>query len=87
MTKPIKRFESKVVLVTGGRSGIGQAMARRLRDEGNFMITAQRGKDAEFDWIKTDFSHPDAPGEIVQEVIAQKGQLDVLINNAGMMQE
>ena len=36
----MKRFENKVALVTGGRSGIGRATAKRLRDEGATVITA-----------------------------------------------
>lgn len=87
MTKQINRFENKVALVTGGRSGIGRAIARRLRDEGAIVITAQREKDDEFDWLAADFSDPHSPERIVAEVIARTGRLDVLINNAGMMQE
>jgi meso-butanediol dehydrogenase / (S,S)-butanediol dehydrogenase / diacetyl reductase len=87
MINELKRFENKVVLVTGGRSGIGQAIARRLRDEGATVITAQRGEDKEFDWIAADFSDPHSPGQIVSEVIARVGRIDVLVNNAGMMQE
>ena len=81
------RFESKVALVTGGRSGIGQAIARRLRDEGAHVFTAQRGEDSEFDSIIADFTDLDCPARIVSEVIEKAGKLDVLINNAGMMQE
>ncbi|QQK78206.1 SDR family oxidoreductase [Salicibibacter cibarius] len=81
------RFENKVALVTGGRSGIGRAIARRLSDEGATVITAQRGEDEEFDWIAADFSDPHTPERIVAEVIARTGRLDVLINNAGMMME
>jgi meso-butanediol dehydrogenase / (S,S)-butanediol dehydrogenase / diacetyl reductase len=87
MTNQMKRFENKVALVTGGRSGIGRAIARRLRDEGATVITAQRGEDEEFDWIAADFSDPHTPERIVAEVITHTGRLDVLINNAGMMQE
>ncbi|MFD2682521.1 SDR family NAD(P)-dependent oxidoreductase [Bacillus seohaeanensis] len=87
MTNQMKRFENKVALVTGGRSGIGRAISRRLRDEGATVITAQRGEDEEFDWIAADFSDPHSPERIVAEVIARTGRLDVLINNAGMMQE
>lgn len=81
------RFAGKVALVTGGRSGIGQAIARRLRDEGAQVITAQRGGDAEFDTIAADFSDPASAAQTVAEVIQRKGRLDVLVNNAGVMQE
>jgi meso-butanediol dehydrogenase / (S,S)-butanediol dehydrogenase / diacetyl reductase len=83
----MKRFEDKVALVTGGRSGIGKAIARRLRDEGATVFTAQRGPDDEFHGISADFSDPTCPDRIVAEVVDRAGKLDVLVNNAGMMQE
>lgn len=81
------RFAGKVALITGGRSGIGQAIARRLRDEGARVFTAQRGEDAEFEAITADFTDPDCPARVVDEVAARAGRLDVLVNNAGVMQE
>ena len=78
------RFEGKIAIVTGGRSGIGQAIARRLRDEGARVFTAQRGEDHEFEHVGADFSDPHCPSQVVGEVIEQAGQLDVLINNAGI---
>ena len=81
------RFQGKVALVTGGRTGIGQAIARRLRDEGAHVFTAQRSEDLEFDSIISDFTDLDCPARVVSEVIEKAGKLDVLINNAGMMQE
>lgn len=87
MTNQMRRFENKVALVTGGRSGIGRAIARRLYDEGATVITAQRGKDEEFDWITADFSVPHTSERTVAEVIDRTGRIDVLVNNAGMMQE
>lgn len=81
------RFAGKVVLVTGGRSGIGQAIARRLRDEGAAVFTAQRGADPEFQGITADFTDPTTPAHVIAEVIRKAGRLDVLVNNAGMMQE
>ncbi|MFD1416081.1 SDR family NAD(P)-dependent oxidoreductase [Oceanobacillus jeddahense] len=87
MPKQMKRFENKVALVTGGRSGIGRAIACRLRDEGATVITAQRGKDEEFNWVEADFSNPHTPEQVIEEVISRNGRLDVLINNAGMIQE
>ncbi|KIC42967.1 short-chain dehydrogenase [Ruegeria sp. ANG-R] len=83
----MNRFAGKTALVTGGRSGIGRAIAQRLRDEGANVFTAQRGTDDEFPSFPADFSDPNSPAEIIQQAIAQAGQLDVLINNAGMMQE
>lgn len=81
------RFEGKVALVTGGRSGIGQAIARRLQDEGAQVFTAQRGEDQEFASFPVDFADPASAGRAVERVVAEAGRLDVLVNNAGMMQE
>lgn len=81
------RFDGKIALVTGGRSGIGQAIARRLGEEGARVFTAQRGEDAEFESIPTDFTDPASAGKAVDAVVARAGRLDVLVNNAGMMQE
>lgn len=83
----MKRFENKVVLVTGGRSGIGYAVAKRLRDEGARVFTAQRGNDDEFESIEADFSDPNCPSKVIEQMVTEAGQLDVLVNNAGMMQE
>ncbi|MFT5505696.1 MAG: meso-butanediol dehydrogenase/(S,S)-butanediol dehydrogenase/diacetyl reductase [Gammaproteobacteria bacterium] len=83
----MKRFENKVALVTGGRSGIGLAIARRLQDEGARVFTAQRGEDFEFESIVSDFTQPDSAANVISRIIRKTGQLDLLINNAGMMQE
>ncbi len=83
----MRRFEGKVALVTGGRSGIGRAIARRLRDEGARVFTAQRGPDDAFEGIATDLADPDSPAHAVDEAASRGGRLDVLVNSAGMMQE
>ena len=83
----MNRFQGKVALVTGGRSGIGKAIAVRLRSEGARVFTAQRNADTEFEGFAADFTNPDSPASVVDEVISRAGRLDVLINNAGMMQE
>ena len=81
------RFEGKVALVTGGRSGIGKAVAGRLQEEGAQVFTAQRGTDEACEGIIADLSDPDSPAQVVGEVIERSGRLDVLVNNAGVMQE
>jgi meso-butanediol dehydrogenase/(S,S)-butanediol dehydrogenase/diacetyl reductase len=83
----MKRFENKVALVTGGRSGIGLAIAERLRDEGARVFTAQRLPSAEFESIEADLADAEAAARVVAAVIAGAARLDVLINNAGMMVE
>ena len=83
----MSRFDGKVALVTGGRSGIGRAIALRLKDEGARVFTAQRGADQEFESIAVDIGDPQSAFDAVEAVTARAGQLDVLVNNAGVMQE
>lgn len=81
------RFSGKVALVTGGRTGIGLAIARRLRADGALVVTAQRGKDREFEGIEADLADPAVPDKVVAEVVGRSGRLDILVNNAGYMRE
>lgn len=83
----MSRFEGKVALVTGGRMGIGLAIAERLREDGARVFTAQRGRDEAFEGIEADLADPAVPAEVVAEVVARAGRLDILVNNAGFMQE
>ena len=77
----------KVALITGGRSGIGLACANRFSQNNYQVITAQRSPAENFDSIKADFSDPETPAQVIDEVIKQTGRLDVLVNNAGVMLE
>ena len=83
----MKRFEGKVALVTGGRTGIGLAISRRLEAEGARVYSAQRSADEERESIEADFAEADAPARVVEAVLDRAGQLDVLINGSGVMQE
>lgn len=83
----MNRFNNKVALVTGGRSGIGLAIARRLSEEGARVFTAQRGSDSEFESIEADFTDVEVPSKVIAGVVERSGRLDVLVNNAGMMHE
>ncbi|WP_169253520.1 SDR family oxidoreductase [Brevibacterium sp. 'Marine'] len=83
----MSRFSRKVALVTGGRSGIGRAIAHRLRGEGAEVYTAQRGCDEEFPSVVADLTDPASAESAVAEVVERSGALDVLVNCAGMMQE
>ncbi|MEC8869964.1 MAG: SDR family NAD(P)-dependent oxidoreductase, partial [Pseudomonadota bacterium] len=70
----------QVALVTGGRSGIGQACARNLASQGIRVFTAQRQDDPEFDSVCADLADTDAPRQIIEHVTEHAGQLDILIN-------
>ena len=82
----MNRFAGKVALVTGASSGMGAATATQLAREGARVFTAQRGV-AGFEDIAADLADPEAPGAILERVQESAGQLDVLINNAGVMRE
>ena len=83
----MKRFVDKIAIVTGGRSGIGRAIALRLEKEGARVFTAQRNTDQRFDHVIADFANPDCPSRVVEEVVRRAGKIDVLVNSAGQMQE
>ena len=83
----MKRFENKVALVTGGRTGIGRAIAQRLQSEGARVFTAQRQPDSDFESIEVDFSDIASGQRVIDEVIDRAESLHILINNAGVMTE
>ena len=80
-------FKGKVVLITGGRSGIGAACAMAFTQAGATVVTAQRQPDAHHESIVADFSDASVPSKLIDQIIARHGRLDVLVNNAGMMLE
>lgn len=80
-------FDGKVVLITGGRSGIGEACAEAFSNSGATVVTAQRGTDDRFDCVQADFSDASIPAKVIDETVSRHGRLDVLVNNAGMMLE
>ena len=80
-------LNGKVALVTGGRSGIGQAIATSLAEKGAHVITAQRQPDDHFDHIITDLAQESEITAMIEGVLSRKGRLDIVVNNAGMMKE
>ena len=80
-------LKGKVALVTGGRSGIGAATAKRLAEAGARVFTAQRGRDSQFESIEADFLDTASPKQVIETIAAKAGGLDILVNNAGLMRE
>jgi len=86
----------KVILITGASSGIGRATALRLAEtEATILLVARTREKLEetlaevqarggHAFIHTcDVSHLEDCDRLVQEVLAQHGRVDVLVNNAG----
>ena len=95
-----KRLDGKVALVTGGARGIGKAICERLADEGaklaivDIMLdvaqeTADefKAKGVEAAAFAADVSKLDSANETVDAVIKEFGQVDILINNAGITRD
>ena len=80
-------FSGVSVLVTGGTSGIGNAISSAFADAGaSVTVTGTRASAAEYDIELSRFTYKQLEmrdGEAVDALAASLGSLDVLVNNAG----
>lgn len=93
-----KRLAGKVALVTGGSRGIGKAIALRLAAEGAIVaVTYAKNRKGAEDAVKdieelgttglafqADAQSHSEVNELVEELRKRVGQVDILINNAGV---
>ena len=89
-------LQHKVVLVTGGTSGIGAAISLLLAQEGAIPVVLDKNpmppvfaeqlatQATQFLFIQLELSDEAACAAAVQQVIDQLGHLDGLVNNAGI---
>jgi len=91
------RFHNKVVIVTGGGQGIGRAISQTFAREGARVVIADIDKEAGMEnaeiiqkqngtaiYIQTDVSSEKDVQNLFNEILQQFGQIDILINNAGI---
>ncbi|AJG24779.1 SDR family oxidoreductase [Cupriavidus basilensis] len=89
---------SKVVVITGASSGLGEATARHLGAAGaSLVLAARRGdrlatlaaeiraKGGKVEVVVADVSRRADVEALVQKAVASFGRIDVMINNAGLM--
>ncbi|MEM8826969.1 MAG: SDR family NAD(P)-dependent oxidoreductase, partial [Pseudomonadota bacterium] len=75
------RFEGRRAVVTGAASGMGAAIARRLKAEGADVL----GVDQAPADLTLDVAAPDAAAHIVTAAIKALGGIDILIPAAGIV--
>jgi NAD(P)-dependent dehydrogenase (short-subunit alcohol dehydrogenase family) len=90
----MKKLENKVVLITGGNSGIGLATAKLFKDQGAKVIITARSKETFqgtqkeyghfFDVVQTDISKNEELDKLYNHIKNKYGSLDVLFANAGV---
>ena len=89
------KLTGNTILVTGGGSGIGRGLAEAFHKLGNKVIVAGRRKanladvvqaNRGIDSVELDVSNPESIASVSKELITKYPKLNVLVNNAGIMQ-
>ncbi|TSB45422.1 SDR family oxidoreductase [Alkalicoccobacillus porphyridii] len=91
-------IEEKVVIITGASSGIGEATARELGSKGAKVVLAARREDRlkllqdslkkdkiESSYKVVDVTSNEEMEQLAQFTLDQYGQIDAIVNNAGLM--
>ena len=82
----------KTALITGGRQGIGRAIVERFAAEGARVMTCGRGArpadlPQEILWETADVAERGDVDRLTDRVVAEFGELHILVNNAGVQLE
>lgn len=81
-------LENKVVIVTGGASGIGKHICKQLKEVGaNVVVSDLSVETEELDGVfnvKCDITKKASVDEMAKLVVEKYGKIDALVNNAGV---
>ena len=86
----MSRFTGRVVVVTGGASGIGRETALRFAAEGASVLVwdmAGEAPGAGIGYRRTDVTSSDDVAAATAAALASYGRIDVLVNNAGIVRD
>lgn len=78
---------SKTILITGASSGLGQALAYELNEQGHTVFGTSRspeGDQGNIRMLAMDVQQEASVKAAIQQVIDEAGQVDVVVNNAGI---
>lgn len=81
-------LEGKVIIVTGGASGIGKHISKQLEAAGALVVISdlnvETGINGKFFNIKCDITNKASVDDMAAKVIEKYGKIDALVNNAGV---
>src|SRR5688572_4623525 len=79
----MNRFENQIAIVTGGTSGLGLAITRRLQSEGALVFTFDLASRT-VETITDDVTNESQLKAAIEQIITQRGRIDILVNCAGV---
>jgi len=98
MARDKGKLDGKVIVITGGGTGLGRSMSYRLAEEGaNIVVAARRVPPLEETAegvrerggkalvVPTDVTDTVQVNNLIEKSLAEMGRIDVLINNAGIV--
>lgn len=74
----------KVAVVTGASSGIGESIAKELRENGATVFNFDLKKAGDTQWVECDVSSREVVKQAFQNVVLKNGGVDIVIVNAGI---
>lgn len=77
-------MKDKIIIVTGGSSGIGKKIAERFSVEGATIIRSGKESCAEKDFIQADIREESFVKNLIERVVDKFGRIDVVVNSAGI---